>query len=130
MKLDLMRLIQRSRHHFGNETIRFLCGGYFELLDSDGVIFAGTKRVWIGCFFSICSRRNSVNTAFDWSIESDVDVIENQYQVGGYRIFADDEEGAFPIAFLNSASADSGFTAAYFVRIIPNAQEMVLDSMD
>ena len=53
-----------------------------------------------------------------------MDVVENQYQVGGYRIFADDEEGAFPIVF-KFASADSGFTAAYFVRIIPNAQEMV-----
>ena len=47
-------------------------------------------------------------------VSGDVDVVENQYQVGGYRIFADDEEGAFPIAFLNAASADSGFTAAYF----------------
>ena len=43
--------------------------------------------------------------------------------VGGYRIVADDEEG-FSIAFLNAASADSGFTAAT-LRIVPNAQEMV-----
>ena len=63
-------------------------------------------------------------TCFRLEYRKDVDVVENQ-QVGGYRIFADDEEGAFPIAFLNAASADSGFTAAYFVRIIPNAQEMV-----
>ena len=100
-------------------------GGYFELLDSDGgVIFAGTKEYGS----VVASSSHPGGTQLTWpstGVSGDVDVVENQYQVGGYRIFADDEEGAFPIAFLNAASADSGFTAAYFLRIIPNAQEMV-----
>ena len=100
-------------------------GGYFELLDSDGgVIFAGTKEYGS----VVASSSHPGGTQLSWpstGVSGDVDVIENAYQVGGFQISSDDEEGAFPIPFLNAASADSGFTAAYFVRIIPNAQEMV-----
>ena len=100
-------------------------GGYFELLDSDGgVIFAGTKEY--GSVVSSTSHPGG--TQLTWlRLEYLVMwmLLKTQYQVGGFQISSDDEEGAFPIAFLNAASADSGFTAAYFVRIIPNAQEMV-----
>ena len=100
-------------------------GGYFELLDSDGgVIFAGTKEY--GSVVSSTSHPGGTQLSWPSSgVSGDVDILENQYLVGGFQISSDDEEGTFPIPFLNAASADSGFTAAYFVRIIPNAQEMV-----